>query len=125
MPKRQIWLVFPDALIYPTIVKLFLRKIPVALIVYLGPSVVHAGLEALPENIMRGFSVAGGLLPAMGFGLTLRVINRKDLLHYFFAGFFLVKLSGLSIMAAAIFGVVLAFMYIRGKEGKGGAASAI
>jgi D-glucosaminate-specific PTS system IIC component len=104
------------ALVYPTIVKLFLRTIPVALIVYLGPSVVQAGLEALPENILRGFSVAGGLLPAMGFGLTLKVINRKDLLHYFFAGFFLIKFSGLSITAAAIFGIILAFMYLRSKE---------
>lgn len=98
--------------IYPQIVKLVLRTTPVALIVYLGPSMVQSVLDAMPEALMHGLQVAGGLLPAMGFGITLKVIGRKDLLYYFFAGFFFLKYFQLDIMAAAIFGTILAFMHI-------------
>ncbi len=109
------------ATIWPLLVRVITRIVPVAMIVYLGPNVVQSMMDAMPERLLHGLAVAGGLLPAMGFGLTLKVIGRKDLLHYFFAGFFLLKYSNLDIMAAAIFGVVLAFMYIRAREGAGGA----
>ena len=45
-------------------------------------------LEILPNWVITGFSVAGGLLPALGFAIIIITIRRKDLLPYFFIGFY-------------------------------------
>jgi D-glucosaminate-specific PTS system IIC component len=69
-----------------------------------GPEVVSNFLNSVPTWITHGFSVAGGLLPALGFALTMFVIGRKDLMPWFFIGYFLVQFSGIPVLGAAIFG---------------------
>ena len=45
-------------------------------------------MESVPEWLTHGFSVAGGLLPALGFALTMFVIGKKRtaamVLHWLF-----------------------------------------
>jgi mannose/fructose/N-acetylgalactosamine-specific phosphotransferase system component IIC len=106
------------AYLYPPLVWLPLAVIPVTLIVYLGPDAVKAVLERIPESVLHGLAVAGGMLPALGFTMTVRTIGRKNLLPFFFAGFFLIQYSGLSTIAAAIFGTILAVIYIQLKRGE-------
>ena len=65
--------------------------IPVTLINYFGPSAVTSVVNAIPERLVTGLTVAGGLMPALGFAMTVRVIGRKNYLPFFFLGFFLVK----------------------------------
>ena len=40
-------------------------------------------LEVIPAWLMHGFEVMGGILPALGFALTIMVIGKKNLIPYF------------------------------------------
>ena len=80
-------------------------------------------MGVLPQWIITGFSVAGGLLPALGFAIIIITIGRKDLLAYFFIGFFAVAYLGINTMAAAVFGGCIAVLVtINARKNKKGAA---
>lgn len=99
--------------VYPPLAGLPLYTIPVTAIVYLGPDVVQSALEAMPAALVHGLSVLGGILPAMGFAITMKAIGRKNLLPFFFAGFFFIQYSKLNTISAAIFGTILALIYVQ------------
>ena len=92
--------------------------IPVTLINYFGPSAVTSVVNAIPERLVTGLTVAGGLMPALGFAMTVRVIGRKNYLPFFFLGFFLVKYFNLPSIGCAIFAVIASIIYIQLKGGK-------
>lgn len=55
-------------------------------------------------------TVAGGVLPAIGFALMITTIGRKEILPFFFVAYFLVQYLGLNTMAISVFGVCLALI---------------
>lgn len=92
-------------LLYPTILSFFMRfPIPFLANMY-GADAVDTFMKKVPEWLIHGFSVAGGILPALGFALTMFVIGKKELLPWFFIGYFLVQFSGIPAIGAAIFGL--------------------
>ncbi|PKH20471.1 PTS sorbose transporter subunit IIC [Enterobacterales bacterium CwR94] len=93
------------AIVWPTLLGFFLR-FPVPFLANLyGKDSINAFLDSVPEWLIHGFSVAGGLLPALGFALTIFVIGKKSLLPWFFIGYFLVQFSNIPVFGAAIFGL--------------------
>lgn len=102
--------IYHMAVSVPLIVAFFLRFIPVFLITLLGAEPVQNALEIMPEFILNGLTIAGGVLPAMGFALIILTIGKRTIMPYFFLGFFLVGLLNLTTMGAAIFGVIIAFL---------------
>ena len=62
-------------------------------------------MNSVPAWIIEGFNVAGGLLPALGFALTMFVIGKRELLPWFFIGYFLIQFSGMPVIGAAVFGL--------------------
>lgn len=93
--------------VFPTILSFFMR-FPVPFLANLyGANAIQNFMNAVPEWLIRGFSVAGGLLPALGFALTLFVIGKKELFPLFFVGYFLVILSGITVFEAAIFAICI------------------
>jgi Phosphotransferase system, mannose/fructose/N-acetylgalactosamine-specific component IIC len=110
------------ATIYPMIFQLPLRIIPVFLAYIYGPEAVTTFMKSVPAWMMHGLDITGGVLPALGFAITIMVIGRRGLLPYFIAGFFLVKYTATNIMAAAIFGTCFAFIhtYLQYNKQEGG-----
>ncbi|MBE6083459.1 PTS mannose/fructose/sorbose/N-acetylgalactosamine transporter subunit IIC [Sporanaerobacter sp. PP17-6a] len=108
------------ATIYPLLLQLPLRGIPVFLASLYGPTGVQAFMKVIPEWFTHGLTVAGGIMPALGFALTINVIGKRNLLPYFFVGFFLVQYSKISVIGAAIFGICAAFIHIQFQPNKGG-----
>lgn len=104
--------IFHCAFTYPTIVCFILRFVPVFVITLFGSDAVSTLLEVLPTWIITGFSVAGGILPAMGFAIIIVTIGKTTLLPYFFLGFFAVAYLGINTMAAAVFGTCIAMLNI-------------
>ncbi|HEY0208081.1 PTS sugar transporter subunit IIC [Acerihabitans sp.] len=93
------------AMVYPTILGFFLRfPIPFLANMY-GKDTINNFLNSVPPWLIHGFSVAGGLLPALGFALTMFVIGKKELMPWFIIGYFLVQFSGIPVFGAAIFGL--------------------
>lgn len=75
-----------------------------------GSAAVEAFVSHIPEAVMQGLTVAGGLLPAVGFGLLLLpMMNVKNVIYFVF-GFILVSYLNLPIMAVTICGLLLAFI---------------
>ena len=84
----------------------FIIAFPFAFIgVYYGSSVVTALVEKMPEWITNGLNVAGGILPAIGIMVTLKVIDRPKMIPVFLLGYFVVVLFGVSVIGAAILGI--------------------
>lgn len=103
--------IYLAGVVYPQLAKIAL-SIPIALAVYFGPTYIQGILNAIPERLMHGLTVVGGMMPALGFAIVVTVIGRKYLLPYFMAGFFLVKYTGVAIMPLAIAGVIIAYLHI-------------
>ena len=107
--KKVTWCLFVPT----TLFNFCLRFFPVFLATLFGSKYISAFLEILPAWITHGLSVAGGILPAMGFAITIMVIGKKELMPFFFIGFFLVQFLGLGTMACAIFGACIAMLCIK------------
>ncbi len=99
------------------------RFIPLFLILYFGSGFITQLVDAFPTWLMNGLSVAGGILPAVGFALFLNLIGKRQLLVYFFFGFYISYVCGISTIVMSIFGVILAILhnwFMEGKEAEGG-----
>jgi D-glucosaminate-specific PTS system IIC component len=59
---------------------------------------------------MHSFELMGGILPALGFAITLSVIGKKSLIPFFITGFFAVMYLKLDTMAVAIFATCIALL---------------
>ena len=98
------------------LVSFVLNGIPAILIVMYG-KVAGDWLAAMPQWIMDGFALVGGILPALGVGMLLNFMGQKKILPFFFLGFFLAKFLGLSTMAITVFGAIIAFiLYLFGEN---------
>lgn len=101
-----------SAWLYPLIVGFFLRFPPVFIINYLGADYVQNILEALPEWFTHGLTVAGGVLPALGFSITLMIIGKRNYIPFFIIGFFLIQYFDISIIGAAIFATCISLLIV-------------
>ena len=102
MDKNEFW--------YPLLVSIPLRVIPVTLALTFGVDAIQAFLAALPAWATNGLAVAGGLLPALGFAVTVMVIGKKELLPYYIIGFAVAAYSGMNMILLAVFAVCIAIL---------------
>jgi len=66
---------------------------------------------------MHGFSVAGGMLPALGFALLLNMTMTKSTCIFFFVGFAFCKYMNLPIIATSIFAIAIAVVVFMADNG--------
>ena len=100
------------ALVYNQLVKIVIFWLPMSLAMYFGASSIATLMENLPTWLTNGLTVVSKLLPALGFAMTVNVIGRKELLPFFFAGFFFAKYTGAGNMPLTMVGLFLAFLYM-------------
>lgn len=104
--------IFHCAITYPTIVMFFITFTPVFVINLFGANTVEFLIDALPQGIIDGLGVAGGVLPALGFAIIIMMIGKRELMPYFFLGFFAVAYFQIDNMAAAAFGFCIAALVL-------------
>lgn len=73
-----------------------------------GSRAIDAFVKAIPPVIMNGLTVAGGLLPAVGMAMLLKLLWNKKIYAYFFLGFIAVAYLKLPLVALAVLGAVIA-----------------
>ena len=105
--------IFMAGLVYTNLAKIVIFWVPMTLMLYFGAGFIGEMIASLPDFVKNGLSFTGKLLPALGFGMTINVIGRRDLLPYFIGGFFFAKYAGLSSMPVAITGLFIAFLDMR------------
>lgn len=96
----------------PQIVLLAITFLPVSLAAYFGTEAVAGVLEFVGANVLGVLSTIGGVLPAVGIALTLKIIMKKRVAPYFFLGFLLCAYLGVSLVGVAAFAFVAAAMYL-------------
>lgn len=104
--KGIMWAAF----LYPAIAGFIIRFPIVFAVDYFGVSAVEKLLTILPTWLMHSFEIMGGILPALGFAITLSVIGKKSLIPFFIIGFFAVMYLNLDTMAIAIFATCAALL---------------
>ncbi len=101
------------AYLYPGILLALIYFIPMTLAIYYGPSAVDAVMQYIPEWVTHGLSVAGGILPALGFAITITVIGKKEMIPYFVIGFLLAKIAtNVNTITLSIFGAFFAYLHV-------------
>lgn len=101
--RQVVWCVLANLLL----------RFPVAFCtVYFGTSVVDVVMNTLPAFIIHGLEVAGGILPALGIAMTLHIINKEKYFPFFILGYFLIVLSGMSVLSAAVIGISVAALIL-------------
>lgn len=94
----------------PTTLFFFSTFIPTFLAMILGASRINEIVNAIPKVILNGLTVAGNLLPAVGFALLLDMLFSKKMMVFFFLGFLLASYLKLDITAIALIGTCVAII---------------
>lgn len=100
------------ASIWPFLLSSLLFFLPVFLVNIFGADVVKPVLNAIPEWLMHGLEVAGGVLPAVGFAMIIYMIGKAKYIPLFLIGFYLVKISNINTLVAGVFAVCIAVTMI-------------
>lgn len=93
---------------------------PTFLAMLLGASKINMIVNAIPKVILDGLTIAGNLLPAVGFALLLNMLYSKKMMVFFFFGFLLASYLKLDITAIALIGTCVAVilnMYMGSNSG--------
>lgn len=88
----------------------FSEFIVVFLGVLLGSNTIAAFIDALPNFIIKGLTVASGMLPALGIAILMQLIFDKNNAAYLFVGFVLTAIFDASTIAVAIVGGIIAYI---------------
>lgn len=103
---------FMGTVVYTNLIKYFIYALPLTLVLFFGISYVSNLMNIIPTALLNGLSLAGAMLPALGFAIIVGQIGKKNLLPYFLAGFFLVQYSGIPTAALALSGIFLAYLHV-------------
>lgn len=76
--------------------------------IYFGAEQAANIVNMLPEWLINGLSVAGGIMPAIGFAMLLNIMFKVSYAPFFAIGFVAVAYGGLPILAVAIVGLSIA-----------------
>ena len=77
------------------------------LALYFGANVVETIVNSTPAWVTTGMSAAGGLMPAMGFAMLMRMILTKQIVPYYFLGFVLAAYLSMPSLGVAILGIII------------------
>ncbi|APY70592.1 PTS sugar transporter [Salmonella enterica subsp. enterica serovar Koessen str. S-1501] len=77
-----------------------------------GVNMVKGFLDAIPEFIKHGLSVATGIIPALGFAMLARLLINKKVAPYFFLGFVLMAYLKIPVTGIAILGAIVAVVMV-------------
>lgn len=78
------------------------------LAIMFGSNAVSKLLNAIPDVVMNGLTVCGGLLPAVGMAMLMKMLWDKKICVAYFFGFVMSAYLNLPLIALAVLGVVIA-----------------
>lgn len=87
------------------------RAVPVFLAVWLGSGPVNAAVHVLPAWATTGLTVAGTVLPALGFALLLTMLPLNRYWMFLIVGFVLFAYLSMPLIGIAVAAVAIAFLW--------------
>lgn len=95
------------------------RAVPVFLAVFFGAKYVENLFSAVPQVIMDGLGIAGGILPALGFAMLLSLMLSRGMWVFLLIGLILAAYLKLPTIGIALIAVVIAVLYDRFTKAQG------
>lgn len=114
---NKVWIA---SIFLPQLMLFCLTAIPAFLACYFGASYIQGVINALGGTVLGVLIVIGGMMPALGIGLTLLYIFKGEAKVFFFLGFLITVYSGLSMIAVGFLALCAAVVYMQIKSAKGG-----
>lgn len=74
----------------------------------MGAEAAQKVVALLPQWLIDGFGVAGGLMPAIGFAMLLNIMFKKNYIIFFVLGFILATYLHLPVIGIAAIGFIIA-----------------
>lgn len=115
--NNKVWIA---SVLLPQLMLFFLTAIPCFLACYFGASYIQGAINALGGTVLGILIVIGGMMPALGIGLTLLYIFKGEAKVFFFLGFLITVYSGLGMIAVGFLALCAAIIYMQFKNAKGG-----
>lgn len=85
--------------------------------IYFGANAAQGMISAVPQWILDGLSYAGGIMPAVGFAMLLKIMWKAQYAPFFGFGFVMAAYGQLPILGVAIVGIgIAAWDYFRGSD---------
>ncbi|MEG0410964.1 MAG: PTS galactosamine transporter subunit IIC [Erysipelotrichaceae bacterium] len=86
---------------------------------YVAQEPMAALVEMFPERLLNGLNVAGGILPAIGFGMLLVILLKKEFFGFLILGFVLASFIPFgNILPVALIGGAIALIDYYRKDDK-------
>ena len=99
------------SLLYGPLIRAVIFLVPMTIVLKYGVNSLGVLMNGLPDWANNMFSLAGGLLPALGFAMVILVIGKGQLIPFFIAGFFVAQYSGLGAVPGCLLGIFIAWLY--------------
>lgn len=74
---------------------------------YVGNDAVQALIDAIPDWLTNGLTIATGILPALGFAQLMSILSTKELSFLFFGGFLLSAYLNIPTIGIVAFSLIL------------------
>ncbi|MBA4603253.1 PTS N-acetylgalactosamine transporter subunit IIC [Thermoactinomyces mirandus] len=88
--------------------------------IYFGAEQARIYVQQIPQWIIDGFSIAGGIMPAIGFAMLLKIMMKWEYVMFFIIGFVLAAYLKMPILAIALIGLAIAmYDFYQNKNRKG------
>ena len=101
----------------PQIIAFIFRFVPAFLVLYFGSSIAQNIVQFIPEWLTGIITVIGGILPALGMAVLLKMLlSTPSLMGYFIVGYILIAALGLPIFTVALIGIGLAMISMLNKS---------
>jgi len=78
--------------------------------IYLGAEHAKGFVEVLPEQLMAGLGVAGGMMPAVGFAVLMKIMLKNAYVPYFIIGFVAAAWLEMPVLAIALGALAIALI---------------
>jgi len=111
--KEEYHKIWKANVLYPQIFAFIITVIPCTLAAYFGASYINGFLALLSGKVLTIFQIIGGLMPALGIGITLMYIFKGESIIFFFLGFILAVYSGLGLMTLGVIALIVAIIYVQ------------
>lgn len=115
--SNKIWIA--DVLL-PQLMLFVITAVPCFLAAYFGAAYIEGVIAALGGTVLNILIIIGGMMPALGIGLTLMYIFKGEARVYFFIGFLITVYLGLNMIAVGFLALCIAFIYMQKNSSKGG-----
>lgn len=87
------------------------RAIPVFIAIFFGADAIKAALTFVPSYVMTGLTVSSKIIPAVGLGMLLSMMMKKDMWIFLTLGFTLAAFLKLPTIAVALIALCFAAIY--------------